>query len=74
MSKTGKNYQENSLGRVIKDTRLRKDLTQEEVAEKVGITQNYLAIIEMGTKLPSLRVLMKIAKALDVRTRDLIPF
>lgn len=74
MNRTNRSYQENNLGRVIKDTRLRKDLTQEEVAEEAGITPNYLAIIEMGTKLPSLRVLIKIAKALGVKTRDLITF
>ncbi len=66
-----KNY---VLGRTIQTVRQRKGLTQEQLSEKVGITHNYLAIIEIGHKMPSMKVLMKIADTLGVKTRDLISF
>ncbi|MEK7571769.1 MAG: helix-turn-helix transcriptional regulator [Patescibacteria group bacterium] len=63
-----------SLGRTIQKLRQKKDLTQEKLAERAGITLNYMGIIEIGNKMPSMRVLIKIAEVLEVRTKDLIPF
>lgn len=62
------------LGRNIQRIRQRRGLTQERFAEEVGITQNYLGIIEVGLKIPSMKVLMTMADVLEVKTRDLIPF
>lgn len=49
-------------------------MTQEKLAEEVGITLNYLGIIEIGNKMPSMKVLIKIAEVLGIKTKDLIPF
>lgn len=62
------------LGRNIYRLRKRKDLTQEKLAEEIGITLNYLGIIEIGNKMPSMKVLIKIAETLGIKTKDLIPF
>ena len=62
------------LGQKIKQTRMTKGLTQETLAEESEITLNYLGVIEIGNKIPSLKVLIKIATVLGVKTHDLIPF
>lgn len=66
-----KSYQ---LGRNIYKLRKRRDMTQEKLAEEVGITLNYLGIIEIGNKMPSMKVLIKISEVLGIKTKDLIPF
>ncbi len=56
--------------------RIRKDLrmTQEEVAERIGISSTYMGFIEQGRYAPSIQILEKIAKVLRVKTSELIPF
>jgi len=56
--------------------RIRKDLrmTQEDVAERVGISSTYMGFIEQGRYMPSLEVLEKIAKVLKVKSSELLPF
>lgn len=51
-----------------------RNLTQEELAEKVGITPQYLSRIENGgySKNVSLSTLMKIAGVLDVTMSQLM--
>ena len=60
------------LGNRIKRKRKLLLLTQEEVAAKVGISPVYMGYIEQGRNTPSLEVLEKIAKALKVKTGELI--
>ena len=52
----------------IIETRLKKKMTQEEVASKAGIPQSTVARIEGLTHgIPKLSTLQKIANALDAR-------
>ena len=55
-----------NFGARIKEARNEKDLTQEQLAEKVGISTVYMGEIERDIKQPSLSVLLDIAEALDV--------
>ncbi|AKG53136.1 transcriptional regulator Hth-3 family [Dehalogenimonas sp. WBC-2] len=48
----------------IKELRARYDLTQEELAEKVGITRQTLLYLEKGKYNPSLMLAHRIALAL----------
>lgn len=43
--------------------RLTADLTQEELAKRMGTTQSVIARLESGKSLPSLRTLSQYAKA-----------
>ena len=54
------------LGEKIKDLRLACNLTQEELAEKAGISPNYLGALERGEKRPSFTAFIKLANALEV--------
>jgi transcriptional regulator with XRE-family HTH domain len=53
---------------------MRKGLTQEKMAEATSITLNYLGVIEIGNKMPSMKVLIRISEVLGIRTKDLIPY
>ena len=48
----------------IKELRARYNLTQEELAEKVGVTRQTMLYIEKGKYNPSLLVAHKVAKVL----------
>src|SRR5690625_5232472 len=50
----------------MREKRKEKKLTQVEFAKLVGISTNYYASIEQGKNSPSLDVLNRIAKTLDV--------
>ncbi|TYP56808.1 helix-turn-helix domain-containing protein [Thermosediminibacter litoriperuensis] len=57
----------------IKYTREKAGITQEKLAEKVGISRIYLNELENGRKKnPSFNLLKKIAKALEVKISDLL--
>ncbi|MBR1763057.1 MAG: helix-turn-helix transcriptional regulator [Eubacterium sp.] len=60
-----------SVGENIKKMRERRNLTQHELSEKVGITQSMLCQIEAGLKFPSFPVAVQIAKALNCTTDEL---
>lgn len=72
MSNAKKQYQK--LGKKIQKLRKATAYTQEEFAERLNISRTHMGHIEQGRKQPSLELLQKIAKALGVKTKDLIPF
>lgn len=61
------------LGKKIKDTRLTRGLTQQDVADKADTSANYFAQIERGEVNPSYSLLSAIASALKTKLTDLIP-
>jgi transcriptional regulator with XRE-family HTH domain len=60
------------LGVTIKKLRTERNMTQEELAQKVGVHRVYIAQIESATKVPSIATLEKLAKALRVKLVDLV--
>ena len=52
------------LGKKIQRKRTEMGLTQEKLADKVGISRAYMGYIEQGRNAPSLEVLEKIARVL----------
>lgn len=59
--------QREEMGRMIRNIRTQRGMTQMDVAEAAGIGQSHLARIEAGRYAVSLDVLNKIAYALGVR-------
>lgn len=49
----------------LKELRLEKGLTQNEVAEKCNVERAYYTMIETGARNPSVNVAMSIAEALE---------
>jgi len=62
------------LGKRIKRLRKRSSLTQEQLADKAKVTPKYIQYIESARRTPGLKLLYKIARALDVKVKDLFPF
>jgi len=58
----------------IKELRARYDLTQEELAKKVGVRRETILFIEKGHYNPSLKLAHDIAKALQTTIDDLFIF
>ncbi len=61
------------LGQKLKDFRLKKNLTQIEIAEKAEINSNYYAKVERGEVKVSMELASKIAKVLGVKLEDIKP-
>lgn len=55
----------------LKLARIAKDLTQEELANIVGVTRQTIGLIEAGKYNPSLSLCISICKALDKTLNDL---
>lgn len=47
-------------------TRLKKGIKQYELAERVGITPQYLRLLEKGAVQPRLKLMKELSKALNV--------
>ena len=55
-----------TMGDRIKETRKKQKLTQEQLAESLGISVEFVGQIERGIKLPSMQVFVKLIEALNV--------
>lgn len=53
------------IGSRLKEARIKSNLTQEQLAEKVDKGTTYISDIERGAKLPSLSLFIKIVDVLD---------
>ena len=62
------------FGKRIKELRKNKNLTQEQLAESIGIYQKQIGNIETGTYFTTMPNLEKIANALNVQIKDLFDF
>ena len=65
-----------ALGKRIRESRIKKGYTQQDLASHADIGVVYLSEIERGVKMPSLNIFIKIIDALDVSAdyilRDMI--
>jgi putative transcriptional regulator len=50
----------------LKEFRLQKNLTQEQLADKVGVRRETIVFLEQGKYNPSLRLALSIAKELKI--------
>ena len=62
-----------TLGERIRELREAKDLTQREIANRIGIDDYYISRLENNHVNPTLATMQKIASALDVELRDFFP-
>ncbi len=58
----------------IKELRARDNLTQEELAKKVGVRRETILFLEKGKYNPSLKLAYKIAKVLKTKIDELFNF
>lgn len=62
------------LGKNIKNRRKQLGYTQQELADKLGISLNFMGKIEVAFSKPSLDTLIKIAEELDTNISELCNF
>ena len=62
-----------TVGERIKEQRRGYGLTQKQLAEKMGVAEITIRQYETGKRIPSLDMLQKIADALKISIRDVIP-
>ena len=60
------------LSQRLKEVRISKKMTQQELAEKAGLHLTYVGHLELGKYHPTVFVIWKIAKALGVSPDKLI--
>jgi DNA phosphorothioation-dependent restriction protein DptG len=61
-----------AMGKRIRAARTARNLTQTELAKRVGCSYPFLGHIERGTRIPSVETLCQIAKALNMSTDALL--
>lgn len=61
-----------SLGLRMKTLRKSKGLTQKGLAEEVNVSRIYIQSLESNRRLPSMKLLKRLAEALDVDVVDLV--
>lgn len=57
---------------MLKDLRLKVNLTQRQLADLIGVKRNTICMYEKGTRVPTLRNLQKLAKALSVSDEEIL--
>lgn len=60
------------LGKKIKNLRKQSKLSQEKLAEKIGISAYYYGEIERGTKKAKIDKLLQIAKIFEIKIHELV--
>lgn len=60
------------FGNTLKTLRVRNDMTQAQLAQKLGLTKSVISAYETGLRLPSYDVLIHISKIFKVTTDYLL--
>ena len=60
------------LGEQIKFWRQQRNLTQKQLAEKVGVTPGFISLIEIGKRRVSLESLLSICTELEITLNELL--
>lgn len=63
------------LGDHVRDLRQKRELTQNDLAQRLGVPQSRISEIESGARVPNLMTMLRLAAALDCKpTALLAPF
>lgn len=60
------------VGRNVARIRRERQMTQEQLSERSGLSQQYLSTLERGSRNPTVTTLDEVAKALSVKVIDLL--
>ncbi len=60
------------IGSRVREERIKYNLTQEKLAENVGISASYMGLLERGDRILSVETLVKLSVALGVTTDSLL--
>ena len=60
------------LNEILKKARLKKGLTQRQLAEKLGVKYQLIQQYEYGKLIPSTKRLIQLARILDIDLNDIV--
>jgi len=60
------------FGQKLREIRLKKKLSQGDIARVLGVHRSYISGLERGVRNPSLLTIQKVAKAININAKDLI--
>lgn len=63
---------EEAFGENLRSLRLKRKLTQKDLALRSGLTERYLRNLEQGLSSPTLFVIVKLATCLEMAPHDLV--
>lgn len=61
-----------ALGQALRKLRTEQGWSQSDLALRADMDRNYLSLIELGRNSPSVRMLLRLCLALDVRAADVL--
>lgn len=62
----------NSVGKVIKEERVSRHLSQDVLSGLAGIARTHLSMIETGSKQPNFETICRIAAAFNLKPSELV--
>jgi transcriptional regulator with XRE-family HTH domain len=68
----GSNQTLHALANRIKELRLSRGISQEELAHRAGLSRTGMGFLETGKRWPRLDTLMKVAEGLNIRVDELL--
>lgn len=60
------------FGARLREVRLKRRLSQQELAQRVGIPQPHVSAMESGVKFPNLLTVLRLAVALECKVMELV--
>jgi transcriptional regulator with XRE-family HTH domain len=60
------------FGERLRELRVERNLTQTQLAQRCGSNRPFISNLERGVKVPSLTMVLRLAKALPCRVYDLV--
>ena len=61
-----------AFGKVLRALRTERGLSQEALALEAGIQRNYVSLIERGINQPTIKIIFKLAAALEMKPSQVI--
>jgi transcriptional regulator with XRE-family HTH domain len=61
-----------AFGAIVRRLRTKRGLTQEKLAELADLNVSYIGFLERGENVPTLTIVLNLARALDVHAADLV--
>lgn len=61
-----------ALGQALRKLRTERGWSQSDLALRAEMNRNYLSLIELGRNSPSVRMLLRLCQALDVRATTVL--
>ncbi len=63
---------EKAIGQAIREIRIKREMSQEQLAFECGFDRTYISLMERGIRSPTVRTLVRLAGVLSVRPSDIL--